>query len=444
MQMGIVRGLVLAAGCVVASGCTSTKTTYVYVRVPDSAPTAPSVLAAPVPAPSADGSFTLTPLPDIVLAPAPARPVRRSLVARDVDQAVTSPTGAYTVAGTAMYTFRGSKGGLAALYATPRGGPTGRPKKIPLTNVEYTGTSFSPDGRHLVVTAHGGLLRDEGTTPTVSIFSVPDLRSLGTFGGIDPHWIDASTIVFRNGRTPYRVAVGGTPAAIGPAQTSFGCTHESFGPGSPCRADLYTDIMAITPDGSGWIVNDNSDTKHIDRVRLLQFSGTPITAFEENAEDKTVSVGFVRDPLFDPNARRDRTCAVYASANQTELRCLLLPSLKPERTILGSEKLYASWSSDASLMLVDAQAHLTAVVDLAARTITHVKGVPAAARYPQTLAGGRRIVFIGGDMVDLDAHTISPSLPGSGFVHPVAGDPNRALLQTRDASSTPSWELADL
>lgn len=433
------KGILLAAGCLIVSACAPAKVTYVYVPVPVAPPpvaSAPAAAPTPNAPPSADGSFVLTQLPDIVFASAPAHMARRTVVAHDVDKAVASPQGAYTVAGTEMYTSRGAKGGLAALYATPRGGTTGAPKKIPVTNVEYMHTSFAPDGRTLVVSAHNGLLRDPGSTPTLSLFSVPDLKSLGTFSGVDPYWIDGSTIVFRNGRTPYRVVVGGTPSAIGPEQTTYGCTHESFGPSTPCRSDVYTNVMAIAPDGRGWIVNDNSDTKHIDRMRLLRFDGTQRTTFEEGA--------FVTDMVFDPLAHRDRTCAVIDVANQSELRCLTLPGEKSERTILGNEKLSASWVSANTMVLFDQKGALKGTVDLAARTITHFKGIPEGARYPAPLAGGRRMILqTSGDLIDLDARTIATVLPPHLFSYKVPGDPNRFLVGDLAQTSTKAWEIAD-
>jgi hypothetical protein len=410
----------------------------------------PAAAFSPPPRADAERTEPLTTLPDIVLTRGPATAARRAVIASDIDAAVTSPGGEYTVAGTAMYSSRGATGGRATLYATPRGGRPRALGRIPVTNVDYFRTKFSPDGKYLVVDAHTGLLRDPGSTPTLTVFSVPNLAVVRTVPGVDPYWIGARSIAYRDGRTPFRLDVGGSPRPLGPPHPTYGCTVETFGPYTPCRSDLYTNILGITPDGSGWIVNDTSDTKNIDRLRIMRLaSGEDHVAFDQGAADPSVEESFVGNFL----PSKSRVCETVTRANgpngakRTELRCVVLADESRERYVLGDEALGASWVADDRVLLYSGRGQIAGIVDLNAKTMARIVGT-GGALYPTALAGGRRLVFTSsGELADLDAGTLTPLVavpPGHHLqLATVPGESRRVLAYLQDYKHPARWEMID-
>src|SRR5450432_2066865 len=153
------------------------------------APTAPAPAAHPTDARPVDAvPYALTPLPEITLTRLAPAPARRTLIANDVDWAMASPGGAYTLVGTDTFTSREAEGssGRAVLYPARR--------RLPVVGIDHRRTRFSPDGRYLVVSAHTAMFRpspnapDERASPTITVLTVPELRVVATTPGIDPYW----------------------------------------------------------------------------------------------------------------------------------------------------------------------------------------------------------------------------------------------------------------
>jgi hypothetical protein len=421
---------------------------FAAAMAPAAAPAHPAGTARPITREPAV-RYALRRLPDIVLTGLAPAHARRMVIADDVDWAMASPGGAHTIAGTDTFTARETtgNGGRAALY------PGARP--LPVIGIDHRRTHFSPDGRYLAVNSRTGMFRPSTSdpmgraNPTLTVLTIPDLRVVATTPGVDPFWMTPETIVFRRGREPFRLDVraGSAPVPLGPPQASYGCPTESFSPWTPCRSDIWTTIMAIEPDGSGWIVNDTSDTTKLDTMRLLKFaSGESHPLFALNEGDTSVRANFVSYEA----PSKNRTCEAHTSLGAPtggELWCVQLPSEAEERIVVADEEFSARWL-DGDRMLLYFE-HGYGIADLRARTVARIVGVPATSKYPEPVALGTKLLFTSsGELVDIYARTIREVVPVSASNHlwvtDIPGSEHRFLMRLTPSRGTPRWEWAEL
>ncbi|HSO34022.1 MAG TPA: hypothetical protein VLT33_15920 [Labilithrix sp.] len=393
-----------------------------------------------VAAPPADAPFTYT--SDLVLAAARGK-LTLSPLAADGDWASASPRGGLVVVGKSNDSgITQGDAGRGFLF------PGRRP--IPIPELEGRITSFSSDGAYLLVGAGYHHTRASAgapwtpPNPTVAVLSVPDLRVVQQIAGMDPMWIGPSTVAFRRGNQPMRLdlARGGAPVAVGVAQTTYGCTYESFGPKTPCTSGNTTSFTSVDPGLSGWLVEDSctlvagaqgytSMCKPTEAVRVLDLA---------TARSRTlVAVQGVEDHLFtyvSPN--RSRACFWVTLPATISLSCMTLPSGKRETVFSGPTPADArlggtsAWLDDQRVLLL--HDGTVTIADLAAHTLTRVVGVPAGAGSVTPLAGGKRLVFRhpGLAIVDLDARTWFTGAGGADpDAFPVPGSDRRFVLRER-------------
>lgn len=367
----------------------------------------------PTPAPA------LTAAPDLVVQAATGS-LRLTPFAADVDWALSSPDGRHALAGTELFTRREKDGtaGRFALY------PSGKP--IGLAEVGGRGHRFSPDGRYVLVASDRRPVRDgrgwRAVPPTSTVLDTQDGRVVERFVGTDAQWVSSSTLAFRRGAQAFRIEVGSgakeTP--IGVPVPDLACLEEGFAGGETrCASRVWSHVLGIDASLGAWVVEDESNEKGIDRIRVVDLAtgrsrriagkadGTPpttegIVASVSPRGARVCTEHFVWDPKPGPPV-----------ATQTRLVCAVLPGGAPEVVLATADRQGIAWVDD-DRVLVQADGDVR-VLDLRARTSTRIVGLPLAHRSLIPLPGGRRVLVSGGTdkalpaaVLDLQARTWTP------------------------------------
>lgn len=411
-------------------------------RVPASPRAVSSVRGAPV-APAASPRAADHPLrfvADTVVAEAPALP-RATVIAADADWSHASRGGQLAVYGTSADAGRAAgEAGRAWLWPGARA--------IPVRGVDGRATSFSPDGRLLAVSSGVAPSRGPGgaferARPHVTVLTVPDLREVFSHDGADPAWLSASSLAFREGTRAMRWDTLGGVRAASAAQPSFGCPRESFGPlpkGERCEGDVWTELRAVDPTLSRWLVEEASATSGYAAVReidLVTGVSRTVASIPDWGRRAVMS-------LSEPSPSRSRVCLTHRALEPGQgmaLYCAPLPFARLERVLSARWTSAPAWLDDDRFVVATSDGSL--VVDLAAHTKSHLVGLPDPITTLEALPGGQRVAVTAGAprVLDLARGTFTTfGRPGDRpLVEAVPGTDRRLLVRAAYARSPQAW-----